>query len=68
VNRGDFACGDFALQVADVPDGVGFGFGHGVVNVRVISEGDYAASRAATLASRVSMRSIASCSALTAFM
>jgi hypothetical protein len=38
MNRGDFACGDLALQVADVPDGVGFGFGHGVVNVRVISE------------------------------
>jgi hypothetical protein len=30
VDRGDLACGDFALQVGDVPLDVGFCFGHGV--------------------------------------
>jgi hypothetical protein len=30
MNRGDLACGDFAFKVGDVPDGVGFCFGHGV--------------------------------------
>jgi hypothetical protein len=38
VNRGDFACGDFALQVGNVPLDVGFGLGHDVRNVGVRSE------------------------------